>query len=59
MSASPAGVTAEIDGFSHPGAIPTPWAAGLREVIAADTFWLDRSRGRTAARHAADRRLAR
>lgn len=38
MSASPAGVTAEIHGFSHPDAIPTPWAAGLQEVIAADMF---------------------
>jgi nitroimidazol reductase NimA-like FMN-containing flavoprotein (pyridoxamine 5'-phosphate oxidase superfamily) len=40
MSASPAGVTAEIHGFSHPDATPTPWAAGLQQVIAGDTFWL-------------------
>ena len=45
MSASPAGVTAVIHGFSHPDAIPTPWAAGLQEVIAADTFWLSTVRG--------------
>jgi hypothetical protein len=45
MSASPAGVTAEIHGFSHPDATPTPWAAGLKEVIAADTFWLSTVRG--------------
>lgn len=35
-----ADVVAEIHGFSHPDAIPTPWAAGLREVTAADTYWL-------------------
>ena len=40
MSASPAGVSAEIHGFSEPGATPTPWAVGLQEVIAADTFWI-------------------
>ena len=33
-------VTAEIHGFSQADATPTPWAAGLEEVIAADTFWL-------------------
>ena len=48
MSASPADVTAEIHGFSQPDATPTPWAAGLAEVVAADTFWLStvRSGGR-------------
>lgn len=40
MSASPATVTAEIHGFSSPGATPTPWAAGLEQVDAADTFWV-------------------
>ena len=40
MSESPADVTAEIHGFSDPGATPTPWTEGLQEVIAADTFWL-------------------
>src|SRR5436190_23976302 len=33
-------VTAEIHGFSHPDATPTPWAVGLEHVIDADTFWL-------------------
>jgi hypothetical protein len=33
-------VTAEIHGFSHPGAAPTPWTVGLEHVIDADTFWL-------------------
>jgi nitroimidazol reductase NimA-like FMN-containing flavoprotein (pyridoxamine 5'-phosphate oxidase superfamily) len=36
----PADVTAEIHGFSHPDATPTPWAVGLERVIDADTFWL-------------------
>jgi hypothetical protein len=36
----PAEVTAEIHGFSHPDATPTPWADGLEQVIDADTFWL-------------------
>jgi hypothetical protein len=40
MSASPATVTAEIHGFSNPDATPTPWAAGLEQVVAADTFWV-------------------
>ena len=40
MSASAAGITAEIHGFSHPDAMPTPGAEGLQELIAADTFWL-------------------
>lgn len=34
------GVTAEIHGFSEPGATPTPWGAGLEQLRAADTFWL-------------------
>src|SRR6202034_1907710 len=33
-------VTAEIHGFSEPGATPTPWADGLEQLRAADTFWL-------------------
>jgi hypothetical protein len=33
-------VTAEIHGFSHPDATPTPWAEGLEQVVAADTFWI-------------------
>jgi PPOX class probable F420-dependent enzyme len=36
----PRDVTAEIHGFSHPDATPTPWAEGLEEVIDAETFWL-------------------
>ncbi len=37
---APDDVTAEIHGFSQPGAAPTPWSAGLEQVTAADTFWL-------------------
>ena len=33
-------VTAEIHGFSHPDATPTPWTVGLEHVTEADTFWL-------------------
>jgi len=33
-------VTAEIHGFSHPDATPTPWAEGRQQVIDADTFWV-------------------
>lgn len=33
-------VTAEIHGFSAPDSTPTPWAAGLEQLRAADTFWL-------------------
>lgn len=40
MSTVPGNVIAEIHGFSDPDATPTPWAAGLKEVIAAGTFWL-------------------
>lgn len=36
----PADVTAEIHGFSHPDATPTPWTEGLAQVEGADTFWL-------------------
>ena len=36
----PADVTSEIHGFSQPNATPTPWAAGLEQIIDADTFWL-------------------
>jgi nitroimidazol reductase NimA-like FMN-containing flavoprotein (pyridoxamine 5'-phosphate oxidase superfamily) len=40
MSRSTAEVTAEIHGFSQPGATPTPWPAGREVIAAADTFWL-------------------
>lgn len=33
-------VTAEIHGFSHPDATPTPWSVALEQLIDADTFWL-------------------
>jgi hypothetical protein len=33
-------VSAEIHGFSQPGATPTPWTAGREVVCGADTFWL-------------------
>ncbi|MFI2104011.1 pyridoxamine 5'-phosphate oxidase family protein [Isoptericola sp. NPDC019693] len=33
-------VTAEIHGFSEPGAEPVPWATALEQVRAADTFWI-------------------
>jgi hypothetical protein len=33
-------VTAEIHGFSEPDSTPTPWATGLQQLRAADTFWL-------------------
>jgi pyridoxine/pyridoxamine 5'-phosphate oxidase len=33
-------VTAKIHGFSEPDSSPTPWATGLEQVRAADTFWL-------------------
>jgi general stress protein 26 len=33
-------VTAEIHGFSEPGATPTPWASALEQIHGADTFWL-------------------
>jgi hypothetical protein len=36
----PTDVTAEIHGYSHPEATPTPWQVGREQVIAADTFWL-------------------
>ena len=36
----PPDITAEIHGFSHPDATPTPWAVGLQHVTDADTFWL-------------------
>lgn len=34
------GMTAEIHGFSEPGAVPTPSTAGLEQLRDADTFWL-------------------
>ena len=40
MTRSPDDVPAEIHGFSQPDAKPTPWSAGLKEIVAADTFWL-------------------
>jgi hypothetical protein len=33
-------VTAEIQGFSEPDSTPTPWAAGLEQLLSADTVWL-------------------
>jgi hypothetical protein len=33
-------VTAEIHGFSERDATPTPWAVGLEQLRAADTYWL-------------------
>lgn len=33
-------VAAEIHGFSHPDARPTPWSVGREQVIGADTFWV-------------------
>lgn len=35
-----ADVTAEIHGYSHPDATPTPWEAGREQVADADTFWI-------------------
>ena len=36
----PADVTAEIHGYSHPDATPTPWEVGREQVASADTFWI-------------------
>lgn len=36
----PADVTAEIHGYSHPDATPTPWKVGREQVVAAETFWI-------------------
>lgn len=36
----PVDVTAEIHGYSHPDATPTPWKVGREQVLAAETFWL-------------------
>lgn len=33
-------VAAEIHGYSHPDAQPTPWSVGREHVIGADTFWV-------------------
>ena len=33
-------VKAEIHGFSEPNSTPTPWAVGLEQLRAVDTFWL-------------------
>ncbi|HEX5191634.1 MAG TPA: pyridoxamine 5'-phosphate oxidase family protein [Solirubrobacteraceae bacterium] len=40
MSRSTGEVSAEIHGYSEPGATPTPWSAGLEVISSADTFWL-------------------
>jgi nitroimidazol reductase NimA-like FMN-containing flavoprotein (pyridoxamine 5'-phosphate oxidase superfamily) len=40
MERVPADVTAEIHGYSHPDATPTPWEVGREQVIGADTFWI-------------------
>jgi len=36
----PTDVTAEIRGFSHPEATPTPWEVGREQLRTAETFWL-------------------
>ena len=36
----PADVTAEIHGYSHPDATPTPWEVGREQIVDAETFWL-------------------
>ena len=33
-------MAAEIHGYSHPDAAPTPWEVGREHVAAAQTFWL-------------------
>lgn len=40
MEYVPADVTAEIHGYSHPDATPTPWEVGREQVAGADTFWI-------------------
>jgi hypothetical protein len=40
MERVPADVTAEIHGYSHPDATPTPWEVGRAQVVGADTFWI-------------------
>ncbi|MEA2347323.1 MAG: hypothetical protein QOG62_1110 [Thermoleophilaceae bacterium] len=40
MEHMPADVTAEIHGYSHPEARPTPWEVGREQVAGADTFWI-------------------
>jgi hypothetical protein len=40
MEHVPADVTAEIHGYSHPDATPTPWEVGRAQVAGADTFWI-------------------
>jgi hypothetical protein len=35
-----ADVIAEIHGYSHPDAMPTPWEVGRDQVAGADTFWI-------------------
>jgi len=36
----PVDVTAEIHGYSHPDASPTPWEVGREQVVRAGTFWI-------------------
>ena len=33
-------VITEINGFSRPGAEPTPWSVALEQITAAETFWI-------------------
>ena len=33
MSIEPADVTAEIHGYSHPDATPTPWEQGITGIV--------------------------
>ena len=40
MEPVPADVTAEIHGYSHPDATPTPWEVGRALAAGADTFWI-------------------
>jgi len=40
MEHVPAEVNAEIHGYSHSDATPTPWEVGCEQVAVADTFWI-------------------
>ncbi len=40
MKLVPTDVTAEIHGYSHPDATPTPWEVGRDHVAGAETFWI-------------------
>ncbi|MGH2938922.1 MAG: pyridoxamine 5'-phosphate oxidase family protein [Solirubrobacterales bacterium] len=33
-------VSAEIHGFSQPGAVPTPWPEAQEQIATAETFWI-------------------